>query len=127
MARCYCRYRGYEFAYVIESDVRLPGSHWGKFLVAALHQGIKAEDSDANRADGVKFDTSISAELPSSLEDVPDLLAFGRIWPSTQWLSSQVGLNFNGSQLEEMRAMSYGELRTPKKKGASCRYAQSPL
>ena len=69
---------------------------------------MQAEGSEVDRSEGVSSEQIISTTLPRSLDKLPDLLAFDRVWKSDKWAASQVLLDVK--ELEEMKAMIYGQI-----------------
>ena len=84
------RFAAYEFAYMLESDVRFTGD-WGDFLTAALNVATAGEAPDWSQvAEGgvipaiAALDLA-STELPTSFAGLPDLLNFVPIIRSDKW------------------------------------------
>ena len=88
------RFAVYEFAYMVETDVRYTG-HWGNFLNAAMNLAIAGEAPDWTQMPEDVWGPSISADglasttLPTRLDGLPDLLNFLPIWRSQKWARSR--------------------------------------
>ena len=84
------RFKAYDFAFMVESDVRYTGD-WGKFLNAALNMAIAEEAADWPSlpfevwGPTVNSSAEVSTALPDSLDGLPDLLNFLPIWRSNKW------------------------------------------
>ena len=69
---CVQRYAAYEFMFVVESDDRYTGEHWGNFFNAVLHIA-QAALQDNNRS--LETAKNLSA-LSKREEDQPDMILF---------------------------------------------------
>ena len=87
------RFGAYDFAFMMESDVRYIGD-WGEFLNAALNVAIAAEAPDWSKVvqeEGLPAVVAIdkaSTQLPGDLNGLPDLLNFRPIRKSEKWVST---------------------------------------
>lgn len=84
------RFAAYDFAYMLETDVRFSGD-WGHFLTAALNIASANEAPDwqgvPDREGRATFfaDRPVPTELPADLTRLPDLLNFVPFLRSDKW------------------------------------------
>ncbi len=92
------RFKAYDFAFMVETDVRYTGD-WGKFLSAALNLAIAEEAPDwpsipfRHWGPTLSASAEVSTTLPTSLEGLPDLLNFLPIWRSEKWAHTKKNIS----------------------------------
>ena len=91
------RFAAYDFAYMLESDVRYTGD-WGNFLTAAINVAIATKAPHWSGVDEGSLLPAVTAidvastELPTSIAGLPDLLNFLPIIRSEKWAGTAINI-----------------------------------